>query len=52
MSKKNSSIYHIENYIQMQKLNSTVKFCFNNAELTFPRRKNQDTPYHRNKMGH
>ena len=35
MSKKaKSSIYHSENYIQMQKLNCVLKIRFNNDELT------------------
>ena len=35
MSKKaNSSIYHFENYIQMQKLKCVLKIGFNNDELT------------------
>ena len=37
MSKKaNSSIYHLENYIQMLKLNCILKIRFNNDELTPP----------------
>ena len=36
MSKKktNSSIYHFENNIQMQKLNCILKILFNNEEIT------------------
>ena len=35
MSKKrNSSIYHFKNYIQIQKLNCVLKMHFNDDELT------------------
>ena len=36
----------------MRKLNCILKILFNNDELTPWIRKNQDTPYNRNKMGH
>ena len=53
MSKKaNSSIYHLENYIQMLKLNCILKIRFNNDELTPRARKNQNTSYDRNKIRH
>ena len=39
MSKeRNKSIYHFENYIQMQKLNCILKILFNNDKL-IPRAK-------------
>ena len=53
MSKKaNSTIYHFKNYIQIQKLKCVLKLGFNNNTLTLPGRKNQNTPYDRNKMGY
>ena len=53
MSKKtNSSIYHFENYIQIQKLNIALKIRFNISELVPPGRKNQDNPFDQNKMGY
>ena len=33
VNKKNSSIYHFNNYIQMQNLNCILKIPFNNDEL-------------------
>ena len=33
---KNSSIYHFENYIQVQKINHVLKTWFSNKELTLP----------------
>ena len=33
---KNSSIYHFENYIQVQKINRVLKTRFSNKELTLP----------------
>ena len=49
MSKKaNRSIYHIENYIQMQKINCILKiWSWTNSMVQI----NQVSPYDRNKMG-
>ena len=50
IKKTNGSIYNFKMYIQIQKLNCVIHFS--NDELSSLGRKNQNTSYDRNKMGH
>ena len=50
--KTNSSIYHIENYIQMQKVNCILKIRFISDEVNPQAKKIKILQYDRNKMGH